>query len=532
MQLLSRRALTPLLVALAILSPLACRKRSKPVAEVEGQAITQDALKLYLTKQPQGTDPKAALDDLLRLQIAWTQAERTGLLNGDEWREYGPKIRRQVLVKAYLLSLPGIPAPSEAVVRDNYLAHNEQRHIFHLLVGSEEAAAAARARIEKGEAFEKVASAVSIEPSAGKTKGDLGWISRNGVVSGFADAVFTVPTGSLCGPFRTEFGWHVALVKECRAPKAEDFEKEKDRLMEQTREAALKPVHEDAAKLLRGKYPLKVDETVLALMPTAATAETEGKKVVGKVCGESISLRELLAFIKEAMGPGGMDHGQSPNTRRRFLELLADDYRLAVAAEKAGIEKKPEVQANLWLAQHHAVRNGFGRSYLLTLKPADADLAAYHQAHADKFKDVGAVKVYLLVALDSTAAAKAANEGRKGTAWKTLVTRYANADSTGNWDPGYLAMADLKKVLTPDTMTALSAAPVGTVIGPEQGPEGPMLFKILGRKPGEVMPLEQCHEQVRMAYLETEGEQLLQTYLDGDGRKGLKIRFYPENLKP
>lgn len=527
-----RKSLSQLMVVVAILSPLACRKHSPLVAEVEGSPITRDVLNLYLSRQVPGSDPKAALDELVRLQVAWTQAERTGLLNGDEWREYGPKIRRQVLVKAYLLSQPGLPAPSEDALRSQYLAHNEQRHVLHLLVGSEEAAGAARKRVEKGESFEKVAAAVSIDPTASKNHGDIGWIGRNAVVPDFANAVFAVPASSLCGPFRTEFGWHVALVKECRGANAEDFEKEKGRLLEQAKEAALKPMHEDAAKRLRGKYNLKVDETVLALMPTEASAEADGRKVVGKVCGESITLHELLVFIKEAMGPGGMDHGQSANTRRRFLELLADDYRLTAAAEKAGIEKKPEVQASLWLAQHQAVRNGYGRTYLLKLKPADADLAAYHQAHADKFKDVGAVKVYLLVALDSTAAANAASEGRKGTAWKSLVTRYANMDSTGIWDPGFLAIADLKKVLAPDAVAALAAAPIGSLIGPVEGPEGPMLFKILDRKPGEVIPLDQCREQVRMAYLETEQEKLLQAYLDGEGRQGLKIRFFPENMKP
>lgn len=527
-----RRFLTPLLMASAILSLIGCRKHPKPVAEVEGQAITQDVLKLYLSKQPLVSDPKAALDELVRLQIAWTLAERNGLLKGKEWQEYGPKIRRQVLVKAYLLSLPGIPAPSEEALRSQYLAHNEQRHVLHLLVGSEGAAGAARKRIEKGEAFEAVAAAVSIDPSVGMNKGDMGWIGRMVVVPDFANAVFAPPAGSLCGPFRTEYGWHVALVKECRAANAEDFEKEKGGLMERAQEAALKPMHEDAAKRLRGKYPVKVDETVLALMPTGATAETVGRKVVAKVCGESITLRELLVFIREAMGPGGMDHGQSANTRRRFLELLADDYRLAAAAEKADVEARPEVQATLWLAQHQSVRSGFGSDYLRNLKVPDADLSVYHQANGDKFKSVGSVKVYLLVASNSEAAGKALEEGQRGLPWKGLVARYANQESTGNWDPGFLAAADLKKVLPEDAVRALTQAPLNTVIGPVEGPEGPMLFKILDRKPGEVTPLEQCREAVRKAYLETSGEKLLNVYLDGEGQKGMKIKLHPENLKP
>ncbi len=532
MSLLIRRSLTPLLVVAALFSSLACRKAAKPVAVVEGQAITQEAYKLYLSQRPQGTDPTAALDDLVRLEIAWAQAERTGLLKGADWQEAGAKIRRQVITKAYLQSLPGIAAPSEDVVRGAFLSHNEERHVFHLLVRNEQTAVAARKRLEQGEAFEKVTVELSVDPSAAQNKGDLGWITRNSVVPEFAKEVFAAKVGSLCGPFSTEFGWHVALVKEHRAAGLEAFEKNKGSLMAQAREMALKPVREDAVKPLRGKYPVKVDEGVLSLQPSAASAEADGNKVVGKVDGEPISLRDLLAFIKESMGPGGMDHGQNAATRRRFLELLADEYRLEAAAKQAGLPKRPDVQASLWLTQRRAVKNGFGRDYLLKLKPTDVDLLAYHQAHGDQFKGIGAVKVYLLVASNPAAAGKAADEARKGAAWKTLVARYANQESTGKWDPGFLAVADLKKVLSPDAVKALSLAPIETVIGPVDGPEGPMLFKILDRKVGEIMPLEQCREEVRMAYLGASQETLLQTYLDGEGRKDLKIKVYPENLKP
>lgn len=527
-----RRPLAPLLAVAALLAPVACRRAPQPVAEVAGKAVPQDALKRYLTEQPQGTDPKAALEDLVRMEVAWVQAERAGLLNSWDWREAEVKIRQQIISQAFLESLPGFHVPTEASVRNDFFTHSEQRHVLHLLVHNEEEAKAARHRLEQGEAFEKVAQDVSLDPSAKQSHGDIGWITRDSVVPEFAKAVFSAPVGSLCGPFRSEYGWHVALVKEVRSVSQEDFEKMKGGLLAQAREMALKAAREDVLKTIRTKYPLTVDEGVLSLNPsTAASAEVEGSKVVGQVCGEPISLRQLLAFIKEAMGPGGMDHGQNAETRKRFLELCADENRLCAAAGKAGITKRPEVQANLWLTEHKAVKNGFGRDYLLKLKPADADLSAFYTAHRDTFKGVGAVKVYLMVISEPTLVGKATKEARSGEAWKTLVARYANKESTGNWNPGFLPVKDLNKVLPENAVKALTLAPLETVIGPLDGPEGQMLFKILDRKPGEILPLDQCRDQVRMAYLDASGEQLLKAYLDGAGRAGLKIKRYEENLK-
>ena len=531
MSLRARRSLAPLMAAAVLLLFPACRRSSPAVAEVGGSTISLEAWKQRFALKPKGTDPKAVLDELVNWEISWVQAERTGLLKGEGWQVAEPKIRRKAMARAYLESLPGWRAPSEDEVKGFFLSHGEERHVFHVLVRSEEAAVAVRKRLDKGESIEKVAAAVSVDPSVAKNKGDIGWIKRDAVVAEFAKEVFPAKEGSLCGPFRTEYGWHVALVKERRAPSLDQFEQNKGRLMAQAREMSLKPFREEALRPLRDKFPVTVDENVVTLNPSPASAAAGGKKVVGKVCGESVTLGELQMFIKDAMGPGGPDHNLSPATRRRFLEMLGDDLRLEAAAGKAGLTKRPEVQAALWLAQRQAVDQGFAVDYLRKLKPSDSELAAFHQANGQKFRSIGSVKLHLLVAQNPMAAQKAFQDASKGVPWKTLVARYANQESTGNWDPGFLEVEALKKFLPPEAVKALSSNPLDSLVGPVEGPEGVMLFRILERKPGDILPLDQCREAVRMEYLGTQGEKLIQAYLEGEGRKDLKIKLHPEKLQ-
>jgi parvulin-like peptidyl-prolyl isomerase len=517
-------------VASVLLLSVSCRS-SKAVAKIGDTTIDQTEWRVFRTDLPPGTSDAAALDLLIRREVAWKQAERNGLLNSAGWKEAEPRIRRTVLIRSYLESLKGPAMPTEDEVKGFFLSHSEERQVAHILCRTQEAAAAVRARLDKGEAFERVVAS-SVDPTASKNKGELGWIKRDAVVQPFAKEVFTAKVGDLCGPFQTEFGWHVALVKAKRAPSPEEFEKNKPALMAQAREMAIAPKRDEILKSLRLKYPLVVDEGVLALAPNPATAAVDGERIAGRVDDLGISLKELEAFMRTAIGQGMPEHSMGVAAKKRFLDMLADDLRLTLAAKKAGVEKKPEVKATLWEAQRQAVYQGFALNHLRKLQLTDAELQAYQAQNAEKFRGVGAIRMNILVAQNPHAAAAAATEATKGAAWGGLVKKYGNVESTGNWDPGYLELVALKKLLPPEALKALTTAPLGTTIGPVDGPEGPMLFKVLERRPGDMLPIDQCRDQVREDYLKQKGRERVETFLDGEGRKDLKIQIFKENLAP
>ncbi|HJU84191.1 MAG TPA: peptidyl-prolyl cis-trans isomerase [Holophagaceae bacterium] len=483
----------------------------------------------FRSELPSATSPQKALDELVRREVAWEQARRSGLLQDEAWLTVAPQLRRSVLVRAYLDARPG-PAPaSEAAVREAFFAGSEERHVLHVVCATQAAAAAARHRIEGGEPFEKVADAVSKDPSVAMNHGDLGWIKRASVVAEFGKAVFGAKAGDLCGPFQSQYGWHVALVKEVRAPKPEDFDRVRPQLMDQAHDAVNASKRPQLLKALKTTYPLQVDDAVLKLDQTLAPAPGDVNRIAGRVGGVGVSLAELKAFMADAVSSGTMQHALSPAIKARFLDLLGDDIRIALAAEKEGLAKQPQVAAAIWQLQRKAVYNAFSLSYLRKLKPADQALAEHLAKFPERFRGVGSARVYFLVARDQASAERAIAEGQQGAAWEKLVDRFADKESTGNWNPGFLEMAALKKALPPEAGKALAAAPLNAIIGPFQAPDGPMLFKVLERRAGGTQTLDECRDEVREDYLRTHGEELVDQYLDGEGRKGLKIKVYPEN---
>ena len=85
----------------------------------------------------------------------------------------------------------------------------------HILVNSEKDAQSIMARLEKGEKFEDLAKRFSKCPSKSKG-GNLGWFNKGDMVPEFENAAFSAQKGAVVGPVKTEFGYHVILVKDMK----------------------------------------------------------------------------------------------------------------------------------------------------------------------------------------------------------------------------------------------------------------------------------------------------------------------------
>lgn len=109
----------------------------------------------------------------------------------------------------------------------------EEFRVRHILVrpnavrDSREAQAivsAAKQRIEQGEAFDDVAQDVSEDALSASRGGELGWSTPDRYVPSFANAVRTLPVGTLSEPFESRFGWHVLEVMDTRQTEQDNQE--------------------------------------------------------------------------------------------------------------------------------------------------------------------------------------------------------------------------------------------------------------------------------------------------------------------
>jgi len=89
----------------------------------------------------------------------------------------------------------------------------KQVHAAHILVKSEDKAKELLDKINTGVSFVELAKKYSDCPS-GKSGGDLGWFGRGMMVREFENAAFDGEKGTVAGPVKTEFGWHLIKVFE------------------------------------------------------------------------------------------------------------------------------------------------------------------------------------------------------------------------------------------------------------------------------------------------------------------------------
>lgn len=137
---------------------------------------------------------------------------------------------------------------SEDALRDFYREQAEvdrspeRRRARHILIstdegtGPEEAAERIeeiKARLDEGESFASLAEEYSDDSGSAPEGGDLGWLEREMLVGGFADALFSMAEGEVRGPVESEFGVHLIELMEIQTSTARPFELVRDQVEQQ-----------------------------------------------------------------------------------------------------------------------------------------------------------------------------------------------------------------------------------------------------------------------------------------------------------
>ena len=109
----------------------------------------------------------------------------------------------------------------------------------HILVDSEEKAVALKAELDGGADFAELAKANSTDTGSGANGGDLGWFGLGMMVKPFEEAVVAAEIGKVTGPIKTDFGYHLILVKETRVAAQPTLDDLRDELAAEIEQAAV-----------------------------------------------------------------------------------------------------------------------------------------------------------------------------------------------------------------------------------------------------------------------------------------------------
>jgi peptidyl-prolyl cis-trans isomerase C len=215
----------------------------KPVATVNGEPISRDTFE-YASKNLAGKPSteltpeqrNELLDSLIAATAISQQAAKDGLDKKGEAAASLAISRLQLLQQAAGENYLKDKASTDAELKAEYDTQvgqmpKSQYKAHHILVKTEDEAKAAIARIKKGEKFEAVAKAVSLD-SSGRNGGDLGdFFNAGSMVPPFANAVMALKKGEMTQtPVQTQYGWHVIRLDDTRENAAPPFDSVKDRV--------------------------------------------------------------------------------------------------------------------------------------------------------------------------------------------------------------------------------------------------------------------------------------------------------------
>ncbi len=246
-KLLRRAVALAILLALPYLSAgaqttEAAAEEDPVLATVNGDEIRRSEIveaQQNLSEQYRGLPPAmifpALLEHLIDFKLVVGEGRKANLQEDEAVKRRLALLEDEVIRDVYLARYVG-EAITEEALRQRYdefvktVPPQEEIKARHILVAAEEEALAVIARINGGDAFEDVAKEKSIGPSA-QRGGDIGYFTRDQVVSEFAEAAFNLQPGVMPeAPFKTGFGWHVIIVDDRRPGSPPSFEDTRDQL--------------------------------------------------------------------------------------------------------------------------------------------------------------------------------------------------------------------------------------------------------------------------------------------------------------
>jgi peptidyl-prolyl cis-trans isomerase D len=250
-------------------------------------------------------------------------------------------------------------------------------------------------RAKGGESFESLAQQYSADGSA-QRGGDLGYFKKGAMVKPFEDAALSASVGSIVGPVKTEFGWHIIKVTDrtSRGYKLRDLRFD-PKVSNMTKTALRAKAQQFRDKVAAGGTPI---DTLGAQMkvqvlesgpldrvtPAAGSTKLTAFAYDGKVgdVSEVIELKDgslVVGQISKIRANGTMDFADAKETiiaklkTKKKLDMLKDRATKIRAALGAGdsLTKLTTIDSSVQIrAFNDATRStpfpGVGFDYVLT----------------------------------------------------------------------------------------------------------------------------------------------------------------------
>ncbi|MDF1544379.1 MAG: peptidylprolyl isomerase [bacterium] len=374
---------------------------------------------------------------------------------------------------------------NEAEVKAFYDKSEYKIRASHILVETLDEANAIVEKIRAGESFDKLAFEESIDPSAKRNRGDLGYFLWGAMADEFQEAAFAMEVGEISPPVESKFGFHIIKLND-RLPNEQrkSFDAEKENYRQQLVGRRRNKLAEDYFNYIAEKYQVSTDSTTCnyliqkreALYPPEILMNlppgdfdpdqldrNEKELVLATWDGGQITIAEYLEVAKQVPQNVKPPFNQYDSLSKVIFELKKLDI-LTYESLRTGLDKDPEYLRKVKLFKELNMADIMRSDSLpAPLPPDEGTIRAYYDEHPEEFSDPAKVHVYEILLSDEIQARKIADKVSDIEYFKSqamdLTERPGKRASSG--DLGYI-----ERKWFPEIFDLAMKTDIGKVAGP------------------------------------------------------------------
>ena len=237
------------------------------LAVVAGEKITNEDFEMFLQNVPREqrmyiSNPQLReyyLDQMIAIYAFAKEAEAQKMDETETYKKIMENARRDTLAQMAMSDVMKDVTVSEEEIKAFYDENPEQFQkgatvsAKHILVKEEAECVKVLDEIKAGKVFEEAAQEYSTCPSGSKG-GDLGEFGKGQMVKEFEEAAFEAEIGSVVGPVKTQFGYHLIKVEARNDASVIPFEEVKGQLRQTVLQKKQNKFYSEKVKELKEKY--------------------------------------------------------------------------------------------------------------------------------------------------------------------------------------------------------------------------------------------------------------------------------------
>jgi len=253
------------------------RDPQRVLARVEGHEIREEhvdqllsaagpqAMMLYNNEQGR----KMVLDELIASRLFALSGKRQGLDESPEFQSLLDSFITHSISRLAIENTLNDVVLSDEDLRNFYdenqsnFVSPDQIRAKHILIAdneeAEEKLAFIQGELENGVAFDALATEHSIDPSAQRNGGDLGFFGRGQMVPEFEAAAFALnEPGDISEPVKSNFGWHIILLEEKKPSSAMPFDEVRPQIEQFLLNEKRTQRYQEALEALKSEFTVEI----------------------------------------------------------------------------------------------------------------------------------------------------------------------------------------------------------------------------------------------------------------------------------